>query len=163
MCENLARRIGLSLAVIGLLIAFPVPAPAQTTVRFRVQLHVSADDSIKDAALAALRTAVQPIRDVEIADRDAEYIVSLVILRTLGDSYVASLAVMNVHTERAVQQLAAAWQVGPDTAQRMTAMFKGAGALLDQRILTGPDLTLVCADVATALNTDILAPARRVR
>lgn len=147
--------------LVGLLA--PVPTAAQAISPFRVRLHVSADDGRKTAALAGLASALRPIRDIEVTDRDADYVLSLVILPVSTGGFVVSVLVMNVHTEATVDARARAWGMREADRQQMIALFKGSGALLDQRVVTGPDLVTLCGDIALAFSADTLEPQRRLR
>lgn len=147
-----------------ILLAAPSLARAQTPPpAFRVQLHVAADESIRPVALAALRAALQPVRDVELSDRDAEYILSVVVFRTATDGFAASLVMMTVHTRPSLEEIARLWGLDAATRMRLVTLFNGTGALLDQRMLNGADLVTLSGDIARTIDVDILAAQRRFR
>jgi hypothetical protein len=138
------------------------PAPAvQIPPQFRVRLHVSAAETTRTAALAALTAALRPVRDVDLTERDPDYILSLVILPISTGGYAVSIAAMNVHSEAALGAFAGQLPLGETDRARLIGRFKGAGALIDQRVATGGDVAVLCADIAAAFNTDTLGPLRR--
>jgi hypothetical protein len=146
------------------LLAPPALVQGQATApAFRVQLHVAADESIRPAALAALRAALQPVRDIELSERDAEYILSVVVFRTAADGFAASLVMMSVHTRPSLEELARLWRLDAATRMRLVTLFNGTGALLDQRMLNGADLATLSGDLARAVDVDILAAQRQFR
>jgi hypothetical protein len=141
----------------------PIPAVAQGGSPFLLRLHVSADEGRKTTALAALTAALAPVRDIELTDRDADYVLSLVVLPAGTGGYAISVIVMHVHTETSLDARGRQWGMGEADRKQMVALLKGAGALLDQRVVTGPDLAALCSDIARALSADILEPQRRFR
>lgn len=146
------------------LLAAPSLARAQAAPPpFRVQLHVAADESLRPAAFAALRAALQPVRDIALSERDAEYIISVVVFRTAADGFAASLVVMTVHTRPSLEEIARLWGLDAATRMRLVTLFNGTGALLDQRMLNGADLTTLSDDIARTIDVDILAAQRRFR
>ena len=139
-------------------------ASAQTAAPpFRVQLHVSGDETVRTDALARLTSALRGVRDIELTARDGEYVLSLVIVPTTAGGYAASATVMTVYTESALGDIAARVGVAAAARERFVAQFTGAGALLDQRVLTAVDLATLCSDAAGALNADVLGRERRFR
>ena len=136
-------------------------ALAQTDPAFRVQLHAGGEASLRTRLVWAIEAALRPIRDVDVVPQDADYIVSAVTLPAPGSSLVMSLVVLNVHTERSLTNLAIVWNLEGEARDRLRATFRGSGALLDQRILTGTSIEALAGDVARILNADILQPLRR--
>jgi hypothetical protein len=161
MRDTAAHLLPAILLALTLVPCAAAPATAQPAPAFHVQLHVSGDRPTRDAALEALTGAERAIRDVQIVERDGEYVVSLLVLRTAGDTFVASMVVMNAHTQPALAALGARWQLDVTQQERLVSMFKGSGALMDQRILTGADLAALCRDAIAALDTELLQPLRR--
>jgi hypothetical protein len=159
------RRIHVPfLMAIGLVVFLAADLSAQTTSQpLRVQLHVAAEATVKSSAIGYLTAALRPATDVEITDRDADYVLSLVILPMTQGGYAISTVVMHVYTERQIDEMSARWELTPVAQERARAVFSGAGALLDQRVLTGPDLPALCNDVARAVNADVFAAERRAR
>ena len=145
------------------LVAAPRAAAQTAAPPFRVQLHVSGDDAVRAEALAHLTSALQRVRDVELTARDGEYVLSLVIVPTTAGGYAASFTVMTIYTAVALGNIAERVGVPAAARERFTAQFTGAGALLDQRVLTAADLNALCADAAGALNADVLGRERRFR
>lgn len=137
---------------------------AQTTTQpLQVQLHVAAEANIKSSALGYLTAVLRLVADVEISERDADYVLSLVILPMSPGGYAVSAVVMNVYSDRRLEELSQRWSLSQNERDRVRAVFKGAGALLDQRVITGPDLKTLCDDVARGVNTDVFATERRAR
>jgi hypothetical protein len=128
-----------------------------------VQLHVAAEAAIKPSAIGYLTAVLRPVADVEIVDRDADYVLSLVILPTTPSGYAISAIVMHVYTEQRIDELSARWGLTTAAREGARGVFNGAGALLDQRVLTGPDLKTLCDDVARSVNADVFAGERRAR
>jgi hypothetical protein len=159
------RRIGRALLTAIVLVGFgSANADAQTTRQpLRVQLHVAAEETLKSSALGYLAAALRPATDVVITDRDADYVLSVMILPTTEGGYAISTVVMNVYSERRLADLSARWELTPDVRERLLAVFKGAGALLDQRVRTGPSLQALCDDIARGVDADVFAIERRVR
>ena len=110
-----------------------------------------------------LTAALRPVKDLEITERDADYVLSAVILPTTGGGYAISTVVMNVYSERRLDDLATRWALAPAVRDRLRGVFKGAGALLDQRVRTGPSLQSLCDDIARGVDADVFALERRVR
>jgi hypothetical protein len=158
-------KAGLSVVFIAVMIVTlgQIHSAAQSIPPFRLRLHVSTDEARKTTALAALTAALAPVRDIEITDRDADYVLSLVVLPAGADGYAVSAIVMNVHTETSLDARGRQWGMRDADRQQMVTLFKGAGALLDQRVVTGPDLAALCGDIARSLSADILEPQRRFR
>jgi hypothetical protein len=129
----------------------------------RIQVHVGAEGAPREAMLACLTRDLTAARGVAIVDRDAEYVLSVVLVPTTAGGYAASMAAMNVYTDVSLENLARSWAVDQDVRRRVRAAFRGAGALVDQRVLTAGDLESLCHDVARAFDADTLAPARRSR
>jgi hypothetical protein len=121
----------------------------------RIQVHVGAEGAPREAMLACLTRDLTAARGVAIEDRDAEYELSVVLVPTTAGCYSASMSAMNVYTDMSA--------VDQDVRRRVRAAFRGAGALVDQRVLTAGDLESLCHDVARAFDADTLAPARRSR
>jgi hypothetical protein len=145
-------------------LAWPSHARAQGSAQpFRVQLHVSADETIKTQALAQLTATLQRVRDIELTARDGEYVLSLVIVRTTAGGYAASAAIMTLYTARSLTGIANRLGANPASRDQLIAQFTGAGALVDQRVLTAADLNALCDDAAGALNADVLGRERRFR
>jgi hypothetical protein len=156
-------RLSASAAILGFLL-WPSAARAQAAAQpFRVQLHVSGDEAIKTQALAQLTRTLQRVRDIELTARDGEYVLSLVIVRTTTGGYAASAAIMTVYTARSLGDIASRLGASPASRDQLIAQFTGAGALLDQRVLTSADLNTLCDDAAGALNADVLGRERRFR
>lgn len=147
----------------GLLLP-PPPAGAQAPPdRFRVQLHVSAEDALKTRMTAQLTAAAQPLRDVLLTERNAEYVLSVVILPTTAGGFAMSVAVMNVHTDETLDTLARLWGMSDAASGRLRDVFRGSGALVDQRVVIGSDLGTLARDVVATLDADTLARARQSR
>ena len=137
-----------------------VSASAQSRQMFRVQVHGGGDPILREKVVSGVTRALQPVADVEVVSRDPEYFVSVIVFQAAGGGYVMSMAVLNVHTDEALSNFAQMWGVDEATRQRMLAVFRGSGALVDQRIVTGVDLDVMCADIARALDADTLATRR---
>src|SRR5215218_4842569 len=87
-------------------------ADAQATRQpLRVQLHVAAEATLKPSALGYLTAALRPAIDVVITDRDADYVLSAVILPTTEGGYAVSTVVMNVYSERRLADFSARWEL----------------------------------------------------
>jgi hypothetical protein len=153
-------------AVLGLVVLAAAPriVTAQDAVEpFRVQLHVSADEAVKAAALSSLSITLQRVRDIDLTARDGEFILSLVIVPTTAGGFAASATMMTVYTDRTLGDIAARLGMPAASRDRLVAQFRGAGALLDQRVLTAASLEALCADIAGVVNADVLARERRFR
>ncbi len=145
-------------------LVLPPPLVAQTQPGpFRVQLHVSADEALKARVTGRLTAAVQPLPDVVLVERNPEYVLSLVILPTTTGGFAVSVALMNVHTDEALDAFAQLWGLGDATAERLRDVFRGSGALVDQRVVIGADLDTLATDVVSTLSADTLARARQFR
>jgi hypothetical protein len=70
---------------------------------------------------------------------------------------------MTVYTARTLANISDSIGVPTGARDRFMAQFTGAGALLDQRVLTAADLNTLCADAAAALDADVLGRERRFR
>lgn len=150
---------------VAMLVAACVPAPAlaQGPAPFRVQVHVGGDPALRPDAYAAIVSGLQAARDITVVDRNAEYIVSVLLVRTAGDSLTASVTALSVHTPEAIENAARQWGVEPIAQQRIVAMFRGTGVLADQRLFSGPALAPLAGDIARAFATDTLAEPRKLR
>ncbi|MGE0443636.1 MAG: hypothetical protein AB7P99_00300 [Vicinamibacterales bacterium] len=137
------------------------PARAQQPAPARVQLHVGGDPDLRQPALTHLRAALQPTRDIVLVDREPEYVLSVIVLPIASGGFALSAAALSAHTGASLAALANLWGLGAPVAERMAATFRGQGALLDQRVLTGPELEPLCGDVARAFAADTLARARK--
>jgi hypothetical protein len=153
-----STAVAAALAV-GLL--FPAAARAQQKTPARVQVHVGGDPALRERTADCLHSALESSRDIVAADRDAEYVLSLVVLPIASGGFAMSVAVLSAHSDASLGALARLWGLDEQAAERMRAMFRGAGALLDQRVLTGPDADALCRDVATAFAVDTLARLRK--
>jgi hypothetical protein len=98
---------------------------------------------------------------VTLADRDADYLLSVVLLPTTSGSYVASVAAMRLYTDTALENLSRSWTASEEVRRSVRAAFRGTGALVDQRVLTGESLDGLCHDIARAFDAETLAPARK--
>ena len=151
-----------AMAAVVLLLA-SVPSAAQEAPPVRVQVHVGGDPQLRARAATLLRSELQPLPNVTVSERDAEYVLSVVVLPIASTGFAVSAAVMNVQTDASLTALARLWGLDDTAAGRLRTMFKGNGALVDQRVLTGPDLAALCRDVVTAFAADTLDRARRAR
>jgi hypothetical protein len=152
------------LLAFGLVTLISLNADAQTTrPPLRVQLHVAAEEAVKTSAIGYLTAALRPVTDVEITNRDADYVLSLMILPTIEGGYAISTVVMNVYSDRRLDELSTRWQLTPAAGERLRGVFKGTGALLDQRVRTGPNLQSLCDDIARGVDADVFAIERRAR
>jgi hypothetical protein len=152
------------LTIAALIAAFaPAPALAQNPAPFRVQVHMGGDPALRGDAYAALVEGMQAARDVTVVDRNPEYIVSVLLVRTAGDTLTASVTTLSVHTADALMVTAQQWGLDSVAQQRLVAMFRGSGALADQRLFNGPALAPLAADIARAFVADTLAEPRRLR
>jgi hypothetical protein len=160
---TIKTRVAALIALVVLSVA-PRAVTAQTALEpFRVQLHVSADVAVKTAALSSLSIALQRVRDIDVTARDGEFVLSVVVVPTTAGGFAASATMMAVYTDRALADIAARLALPAASRDQLVAQFKGAGALLDQRVLTAANLDSLCADIAGAVDADILARERRFR
>jgi hypothetical protein len=113
--------------------------------------------------LKCLTSDLSAAPGVALAERDADYVLSVVLVPTTAGGYAASMAAMNVYTDLALENLARSWGAGDDLRRRVRATFRGAGALADQRVLTAGNLDALCHDISRAFDADTLAPVRRSR
>jgi hypothetical protein len=155
------KHLGVAVVIVLLPVLAAAPAHAQQPARARVQLHVGGDPDLRQPALTHLRAALQPSRDIVLVERDPEYVLSVIVLPIASGGFAVSAAALSAHTEASLAALANGWGIGAPAAERMAATFRGQGALLDQRVLTGPELEPLCGDVARALATDTIARARK--
>ena len=145
--------------------AFSSQASAQDRPngRFRVQVHVGAEDRLRASASNLLSQSLQAIKDVTLATEDVDYVLSVVVMPVTNGGYALSVAVMNVYSERALDGFAQLWQIPVAARAKFKATLKGAGALVDQRAQTGPDLAELCRGVVSAFDLETLGTARKFR
>jgi hypothetical protein len=154
-----SRRVA-AFAALALGLA-PASAPAQQpTPPAAVQLHVGGDPELRARASSYLRVALQPSREIAVVERDGEYVLSVIVLPIASGGFALSAAALSAHTDARLTALAGLWNLEAAAAERMRATFRGTGALLDQRVLTGPDLEALCRDVAGAFVTDTVGRTR---
>ena len=109
----------------------PSQAGAQVVAQpFRVQLHVSADETIKTPALAQLTATLQRVRDVELTARDGEYVLSLVIVRTTTGGYAASAAIMALYTAQSLTDIASRLGASPAADGQLVVVPFSSGEVL---------------------------------
>jgi hypothetical protein len=148
-------------AALALALLFPAAARAQEKMPARVQVHVGGDPALRERTAGCLQSALESSPDIVVAERDAEYVLSLIVLPIASGGFAMSAAVLSAHTDASLRALARLWALDDQAAERMRAVFRGAGALLDQRVLTGPDADALCRDVAAAFAVDTLARLRK--
>ena len=111
--------------------------------------------------LECLTRDLRAAPSVTLTERDADYLLSVVLLPTTSGSYVASVAAMSLYTDTALENLSRSWTASEDVRRRVRSAFRGTGALVDQRVLTGDSLDALCHDIARAFGAETLAPARK--
>lgn len=155
MSRRLAALVALTLGLAPAVVRAQQPTPPAA-----VQLHVGGDPELRARASSYLRMALQPARDITIVERDGEYVLSVIVLPIGSGGFALSAAALSARTEAGLTALASLWNLEATAAERMRATFRGTGALLDQRVLTGPDLEALCRDVAGAFVTDTVGRTR---
>jgi hypothetical protein len=140
------------------------PAGAQAVPdAIRVQLHVAGDAATRATVTSELTRRLEQDRSIELIERDGEFVLSVLVLPVSTGGYAVSIATMNVYTPTALQRMAREWGGDASLLEHLRAQFSGAGALVDQRVLTGPDLAALSDNIAAGFTIDILGPVRRAR
>ena len=156
-----SRRRFAFLVVLTLALAV-APGGARQPSPATVRLHVGGDPLLRPRVTAYLRAALQPARAVVVVERDAEYVLSVIVLPVASGGFAVSTAALSAHTDERLTARARAWGLDAGEAERVREAFRGSGVLLDQRVLTGPDLEILCRDAAGAFVTDTLAGTRAI-
>ena len=148
--------------IAGLLTARPATAQPDRAELLRVRVHVSAEPRLKSQIEGYVKADLAGLRELQVTDNDPDVIVSLQALPTSAGGYAVSLVAMRVHSERELTSLAATWGIPRESRDRFTVTFKGAGALVDQRVQTGPDLQALCHALANAFAVETLKSIRQL-
>jgi hypothetical protein len=110
-----------------------------------------------------LARGLAAITDLEVTDRQFNYVLSVVVVPTNLDTYVVSFTVMSVYDAVALHNVSLGWEMTEISRERFKAAFVGTGVLVDQRAQVGSNLRDLSDDIVRAIDADILGPRRQRR
>lgn len=124
-------------------------AHASAVEKIRVSLEVSAPDNMKAEVISYLSRELRKLEDVDIADRDVNYQISVVALR------LASKA--GAETGYALSVIV----TSPFSGLESHPALKYAVMVIDHFVQTDSQLQPLCQSVAIELDADVFEPGRK--